>query len=40
MLTAVPSRREFLFNGGMGLGTVALSAMLNAEPHHPAKAKH
>jgi hypothetical protein len=40
MLTAAPSRREFLYNGGMGLGTVALSAMLNAEPHHQAKAKH
>ena len=28
MLTARPSRREFLFNAGMGLGSVALTAML------------
>ena len=46
-----PSRREFLYRGGMGLGAVALSAMLAEEearaaataarkPHHPAKAKH
>jgi hypothetical protein len=28
MLTASPSRREFLFNGAMGLGTVALSALM------------
>jgi hypothetical protein len=35
------TRREFLFNGSMGLGTVALSAMLNGEPaHHAVKAKH
>lgn len=48
MLTARPSRRELLFGGGMGLGSVALSAMLAAEtnsplaqrPQHlPAKAK-
>lgn len=50
MILATPSRREFLFGGGMGLGTVALSAMLAEEqaraaaldakqPHHPAKAK-
>lgn len=49
--TATPSRREFLFNGGVGLGTVALSALLaesearaastpTGRPHHPAKAKH
>ncbi|MFN9264985.1 MAG: DUF1501 domain-containing protein [Acidobacteriota bacterium] len=44
------SRRELLFGGGMGLGTVALSALLAEQasagpltpkaPHHPAKAKH
>ena len=50
MLTATPSRREFLYSGGMGLGTAALSAMLAQEnaqagtleprkPHHAAKAK-
>ncbi|MCB1020214.1 MAG: DUF1501 domain-containing protein, partial [Acidobacteria bacterium] len=50
LLTASPSRREFLYNLGMGLGTVALSAMvqqedaragvLTAKPgHFPAKAK-
>lgn len=48
--TAAPSRREFLYNAGMGLGTVALSALLARDearagvlsprkPHHPAKAK-
>jgi hypothetical protein len=51
MITAVPSRREFLYRGGMGLGTIALSAMMAEEarassalapktPHVPAKAKH
>ena len=51
VLTARPSRREFLFNAGMGLGTVALSAMLQKQSaragvlspqqgHHPAKAKN
>lgn len=50
MLTATPSRREFLFNAGMGLGSVALTAMLAdgasaasvlapKPPHHVAKAK-
>jgi hypothetical protein len=46
-----PSRREFLFNGGMGLGSIALSALLAESearanpppaatgPHHAAKAK-
>ena len=44
------SRRELLFGGGMGLGAVALSALLAEQasagpltpkaPHHPAKAKH
>ncbi len=44
------NRREFLYNAGMGLGTVALSALLARDaraatplaprqPHHPAKAK-
>jgi uncharacterized protein DUF1501 len=43
-------RREFLFNGGMGLGAIALSTLLAEDearagvldpkkPHHPAKAK-
>ena len=51
VFTARPSRREFLFNAGMGLGTVALSAMVqtqNAQAgvlspkqgHHPARAKN
>jgi hypothetical protein len=52
MRTATPSRRDLLFNAGMGLGTVALSAMIAADKaraasplapkpaHHPAKAKH
>src|SRR6266852_1208404 len=42
-----PSRRDFLFHAGMGLGGVALSALLAEageltpkKPHHPAKAKH
>jgi hypothetical protein len=50
MLTVSPSRREFLYNGGMGLGSVALAAMLAQDahagsvlapkpPHHAAKAK-
>src|SRR5687767_2832848 len=52
MFTATPSRRDFLYNAGMGLGTVALSALLGREealaaqgtrpskPHHAAKARH
>jgi hypothetical protein len=51
MITAVPSRRDILFRGGMGLGTIALSAMLSEEArgssaltpkpaHVPSKAKH
>lgn len=51
IVTALPARREFLYNAGMGLGTIALSALLAQEeaqagvlspkkPHHPAKAKH
>jgi hypothetical protein len=51
MLTASPTRRELLFNAGMGLGTVALTAMLTEQaraasalaprtPHHSAKAKN
>jgi hypothetical protein len=50
LLTASPSRREFLYNLGMGLGTVALSAMVQQDQvragvlsakqgHFPAKAK-
>ncbi|MBK5292855.1 MAG: DUF1501 domain-containing protein [Acidobacteriia bacterium] len=46
-LSMFTNRREFLFNGGMGLGTVALSALLAEDnplapkkPHHAAKAKH
>jgi len=49
LLTATPSRREFLYHSGMGLGAVALSALLQdkaragtldpKKPHHPAKAK-
>jgi hypothetical protein len=50
MLTASVSRRELLFGGGMGLGTVALSALLAQDrahagvlapkpQHHAAKAK-
>src|SRR5262245_28934782 len=35
------TRRELLFGGGMGLGTVALSCLMAEEPpHHRAKAKH
>src|SRR5512132_3196291 len=46
-----PSRRDFLFHSGMGLGSIALSALLAEEaaraastlapkpPHFPAKAK-
>ncbi|HYI96985.1 MAG TPA: DUF1501 domain-containing protein [Bryobacteraceae bacterium] len=45
------SRREFLFNGGVGLGAVALTTMLAEDAraagslsakssHHPARAKH
>jgi hypothetical protein len=52
ILPATPSRRELLFGGGMGLGTIALSALLAQDearaegvlapkkPHHAAKAKH
>jgi uncharacterized protein (DUF1501 family) len=41
MRIATPSRRELLFGGGMGLGSVALSAMMAAQgPHHKAKAKN
>src|SRR5687768_15359515 len=50
MYTARPSRRDLLYNAGMGLGTVALSALLSRDqalaqesrrtPHHAAKAKH
>ena len=48
MLTAMPTRRELLYHAGMGLGAVALTAMLAEEAraapnakagHHPAKAK-
>jgi hypothetical protein len=49
-VTASPSRREFVFHGGMGLGSVALTAMLAdaaraasgltpKPPHHQARAK-
>ena len=48
--TASPSRREFLYHSGMGLGAIALSAMLRDEAkagvlspkkgHHQAKAKN
>jgi len=49
--TAQPSRREFLYHSGMGLGSLALTAMLHEEKaqagvlspkqgHHPAKAKN
>src|SRR5689334_19998472 len=51
LLTASPNRREFLFGSGMGLGSIALSALLaqdharagvlSERPQHiPAKAKH
>ena len=51
VLTASPSRREFVFQSGMGLGAVALASLLGAKPaqagaleakapHFPAKAKH
>ena len=50
VVTATPSRREFLYHSGMGLGAVALSALLqgdraSASPlapkrrHHAAKAR-
>ncbi len=50
VLTAAPSRREFVYSLGMGLGAAALSAIVAAEdaragvlsakkPHHAAKAK-
>ena len=32
-------RRQFLWNFGGGLGGIALSQMMNAQPHFPAKAK-
>ncbi len=49
--TAQPSRREFLYHSGMGLGSLALTAMLQQEKaragvlspkqgHHAAKAKN
>ena len=48
---ATPSRRDFLYSGAMGLGSIALSALIAQDearagaldakqPHHPAKAKH
>lgn len=52
LIPATLSRREALFGGGMGLGSIALHALLSAEakaaesvlapkaPHHAAKAKH
>ena len=41
MRIVTPSRRELLFGAGMGLGSVALSAMMAAQgPHHKAKAKN
>lgn len=41
MRIVTPSRRELLFGTGMGLGSVALSAMMSAQgPHHKAKAKN
>ncbi len=51
MLTARPSRREFVYHSGMGLGTIALSALLQRDRarasvlapkpgHHAAKAKN
>jgi hypothetical protein len=49
VITATPSRREFLYHSGMGLGAVALTAMLQQDaragtldpkkPHYAAKAK-
>ena len=51
VFTASPSRREFVYRAGMGLGGIALSAILAGQdaraggvlapkpPHHPAKAK-
>lgn len=41
MRIATPSRRDLLFGGGMGLGSIALSAMMSAQgPHHKARAKN
>ncbi|MBI3207555.1 MAG: DUF1501 domain-containing protein [Candidatus Solibacter usitatus] len=51
LITATPSRREFVFGGGMGLGSIALSALFAEEQaragvlspkaqHIPAKAKN
>ncbi len=49
VFTATPSRRELLYHSGMGLGAVALSALLHGERagvlapkrgHHPVKAKN
>lgn len=51
MYTATPSRRDFLYNSSMGLGTAALTALLSRDEalaqgsslpkaHHTAKAKH
>lgn len=50
-IPAAPSRREFLYHSGMGLGAVALSSLLAGEargssaltakpPHRQAKARH
>lgn len=50
ILTASPTRRELLFGSGMGLGSIALTALLGQDtaqagvldaksPHHAAKAK-
>ena len=51
VVTATPSRREFLYHSSMGLGSIALSALLHRESaragvlaprpgHHQAKAKN
>lgn len=40
MRIATPSRRELIFGGGMGLGSVALSAMMAQGPHHKPRAKN
>lgn len=51
VVTATPSRREFLYHSSMGLGSIALSALLHRESaragvlaprqgHHRAKAKN
>ena len=33
------TRRDFLWNSGGGLGGIALASLMQAAPHHPAKAK-